>query len=734
MPLSDDPYGVALGQLEEYGLVIESFAVDGVLHRVPHRDDKPRKKDGWYVASELVTEAGQRIVIGAYGWWKDPDKHTLKVQARGLSQADRARLARQRRAMQAAAKQEREARAANAAQRAVKIWAGLPEMGGSDYLKIKKVRSFGLRFTRGSVVVPLRRIDGQMTGLQFIAADGAKRFLTGTAVKGAHHLMGKPLAGEVLAIAEGYATAATVHKVMGWPVAVAFDCGNLEPVALALRKAYPGARIVVAGDDDLATAGNPGRSKASFASSAVDGRALFPRFSAGQAGVDWNDLLVAAGQAEVRTQLLAGIGDVESPPPPSEVGGGLSFAFTLASLLDDFVLIYGTETVFDGRINRIITVAGLRLAAGRDLVKLWLEHPERRVVLCDGVVFEPSGHVSPQQVNLFNGWPLHPSEGSVTRLLEMLYYLVGESDAVFHWILCWCAYPLQHPGAKMRTAIVMHGPEGTGKNLWWGAVRAIYGEYGTIITQSELESQFNAWASRKLFCIGNEVVSRQEVYHQKGRLKNMITEDEWLINEKMLPVRTEGNHANFVFLSNVIRPAAPDPDDRRYMVVWTPPKMDDEFYGAVVAEQRRAGAGALYDYLLKYDCGNFNEHSKPIETEAKRDLIEASMDSPELFWVHWSGGDLAAPFTPCRAGDLYQYYRRWCNDAGERHPGPQKIFGVAMGKRMQRINTWVSGGSGKAKARMYQPIGWEADEGVPRDSALGKCAESFYRRAGLDEG
>ncbi|MEA3278873.1 MAG: hypothetical protein U9Q81_26985, partial [Pseudomonadota bacterium] len=69
-------------------------------------------------------------------------------------------------------------------------------------------------------------------------------------------------------------------------------------------------------------------------------------------------------------------------------------------------------------------------------------------------------------VNLFRGWPVVPREGRCERLLELLYYLCGESDNVFDWVLRWTAYPLQHPGAKMRTAILMHGPEGTGKNTF----------------------------------------------------------------------------------------------------------------------------------------------------------------------------------------------------------------------------------------------------------------------------
>jgi hypothetical protein len=86
-------------------------------------------------------------------------------------------------------------------------------------------------------------------------------------------------------------------------------------------------------------------------------------------------------------------------------------------------------------------------------------------------------------------------------------------------VLKWIAYPIQHPGAKMKTTLVVHGPQGTGKNLFFEALMSIYGEYGDVLDQSALEDKFNDWASRKLFMIADEVVARSDVYHIKNKLK-----------------------------------------------------------------------------------------------------------------------------------------------------------------------------------------------------------------------
>jgi len=136
-----------------------------------------------------------------------------------------------------------------------------------------------LRFSRGSVVVPVRDVHGVLRGLQFIDAQGAKRFLTGTAKRGGFHLIGEVADAARLLVVEGYATGATLHQALGHPVAVAFDAGNLAPVCEALREAYPTIPITVCGDNDHTTKGNPGRTKALAAARSVAGSAAFPSFT-----------------------------------------------------------------------------------------------------------------------------------------------------------------------------------------------------------------------------------------------------------------------------------------------------------------------------------------------------------------------------------------------------------------------------------------------------------------------
>lgn len=319
----------ALDQLTRYGLVLEALAVDGVLHRVPHREDKPGRKNGWYVAHEFVTSRGRSIIVGAYGWWKEGDTvHKLRHDTAGLSYEEQQALAVRRQELEAAARVARENLAKEAARRAKSIWPGLSLEGPSPYLARKHVAAFDIRFARGSVIVPIRNGagDDHLVGLQWILADGTKRLLTGTAKRGAYALLGaKPAPGDWVAIGEGYATCASVRMAMGWSCVVAFDAGNMGEVAKAIRRQYPGIRLVLLADDDHATRGNPGVTKAAAAARATQGLLAVPRFGSDAAdrGTDWNDLHVAEGLPTVTTQLqalVANAGQEEAAPPPG-MGG-----------------------------------------------------------------------------------------------------------------------------------------------------------------------------------------------------------------------------------------------------------------------------------------------------------------------------------------------------------------------------------------------------------------------------
>lgn len=245
---------------------------NGKLTRFRLAGDKSGSRNGWAVLHDGLQ------AFGAFGSWKTGESHTWSAQtSKPLTPAERAELERGRKAMRQAHTIEREAVQAEARTKAQRLWhRAKPATNAHPYLERKRINAYGLRALRDMLLVPARDLDGTLHTLQFISADGTKRFLTGGRIAGCYYAIGRPNGS--LLIAEGVATAATLYQATGQAVAACFSCGNMEAVARALRQKFPGLRLVMCADNDVNTPGNPGLTQAQSAAKAVGGYLAVPTF------------------------------------------------------------------------------------------------------------------------------------------------------------------------------------------------------------------------------------------------------------------------------------------------------------------------------------------------------------------------------------------------------------------------------------------------------------------------
>ncbi|ENJ7288709.1 primase-helicase zinc-binding domain-containing protein [Enterobacter hormaechei] len=187
----------------------------------------------------------------------------------------------------------------------------------------------GVAYRAGDVVVPLYDETGALVNLQLINAEGLKRTLKGGQVKGACHLIdGQKQAGKRLWIAEGYATALTVHHLTGETVMVALSSVNLLSLASLARQKYPACQIVLAADRDL---NGDGQTKAAAAAEACEGIvALPPVFG------DWNDAFIQYGGEAMRKAIY----DAIRPPAQSPFDTMSEAEFTAMSASDKALRVH----------------------------------------------------------------------------------------------------------------------------------------------------------------------------------------------------------------------------------------------------------------------------------------------------------------------------------------------------------------------------------------------------------
>lgn len=187
-------------------------------------------------------------------------------------------------------KLEREAeirqKQAEAAKKANYIWSQSKPIARKDnhqYLIAKQIQQHDARLYHGSLVIPVYNESDQLVNLQFINPQGEKRFLAGGRKRGCFHIIGD--ISDKLLICEGFATGTSLFEDTKQQTIIAFDAGNLLPVARNIRELSPDSEIIICGDNDLS---GIGQKKAQEAALAIGGKASIPPIT----GMDWNDYLV----------------------------------------------------------------------------------------------------------------------------------------------------------------------------------------------------------------------------------------------------------------------------------------------------------------------------------------------------------------------------------------------------------------------------------------------------------
>ena len=256
--------------------------IDGQLHRF---STKGRKRDdsGWYVIFP------DEPVAGRFGCWRDQIDCVFKADVgRELTASENMAIIRRQTEAKEERERAREKKASLAANTVDTIWS--EAIGASPdhpYLKRKGIEPHGARLTGdGRLIVPLYSSDGELASLQYISED-EKRYHPGGTTKSCSWTLGEVTPGPIF-VAEGYATAATVHEISGRPCVISYSANNLPTIVGQLREAHGQTQeLVIVADND---ASGVGRNKADEASAKHGGRIVMPPSEG-----DANDYLAGGG-------------------------------------------------------------------------------------------------------------------------------------------------------------------------------------------------------------------------------------------------------------------------------------------------------------------------------------------------------------------------------------------------------------------------------------------------------
>lgn len=254
------------------------LVLDGKLHRFDIDGRVKGKKHGWLIGH---SDGGNAFCV--FGDWVSGIRQKWCSRSDSeMSTAQRLAVNRRFAEMERVARIERNRMAAIAVKKAASMLAKAgPVDLAHPYVMAKRIVPYGACQLRDLLLVPVVR-ERVTISLQIIS-DRGKTFLSGGETKGGHLVLGHIKNAPVLLMCEGWATGCTLRQASGLPVVVCFSAPNLVEVARRLSGVVT-SKVLVCGDDDFATAGNPGKAAAMKAASLISGaRYITPCFTRGTA-------------------------------------------------------------------------------------------------------------------------------------------------------------------------------------------------------------------------------------------------------------------------------------------------------------------------------------------------------------------------------------------------------------------------------------------------------------------
>lgn len=287
-----------------------------------------------------------------------------------------------------------------------------------------------------------------------------------------------------------------------------------------------------------------------------------------------------------------------------------------------------------------------------DIATKWVKWEGRRTV--KAIVYKPGEEqFCGENGNLLNTWrpsKLIPIKGDVSYFLKYIDHLFALDSTYKEWFIRWLAYPFQHPGTKLHTAVVCWSlMTGTGKSTIGYILEVLYGEHNfKEIEESDLTEKYNHWAVFRELIMGDEIRG-DNARAMSNKMKTMITRKKMTVNLKYRAQFDYDDCLNFYFTSNHSDAFFVTPQDRRLFVHHAnEEKVMKLFPNKVFNEWLKNGGYNAILHYLKYEvdlstpvAGGMPDSTTPApfdprmdapRSSARQEMIEAGRDELDV-WI-----------------------------------------------------------------------------------------------------
>ena len=300
----------------------DSIIIDANIHRYRLKADSPSQKSGAYCVYNNGLPAGwvrdwhKGITVNWHydtsgldkeqrAYFETPE-HKAKTEAEKLLREKQLK--------------EKQNKAADTARIRIETLREASE--NHNYLKSKNVHPHDIKIDNGSLAIPMRDIKGNIKSLQWIDAQGHKKFFPDAPVVGLFWAVGLDTLDENseanILLGEGFATMAKIYELTGLPCVAGFSCYYLKAIAKDLHEAFPKCKIIVTADNDKSTEikrdFNPGLDHArELVTLGLAFDVVYPEFEHPEDGSDWDDFALKFGDELSQNILNSKIADALIP-------------------------------------------------------------------------------------------------------------------------------------------------------------------------------------------------------------------------------------------------------------------------------------------------------------------------------------------------------------------------------------------------------------------------------------
>ncbi|NBW07267.1 MAG: hypothetical protein EBR82_04500 [Caulobacteraceae bacterium] len=226
-------------------------------------------------------------------------------------------------------------------------------------------------------------------------------------------------------------------------------------------------------------------------------------------------------------------------------------------------------------------------------------------------------------LNLYQAPTLDPVEGNCDTILGHFEYLIPDASDREH-VLDYIAHMRQHPGEKIKSALLFVGPQGNGKSLVFEMLAKILGSSNVkVLTSDVIENRFKADRTNVQLLVFEELMGVDKA--ASNGLKQWITSDEIAVEEKGTKFFLAKTPRGMMFTSNHVDAITLEDKERRFAAIQTADVIRDDRYYAGLVDSFDVELPAFAHWLDQKQISKFRPHSPAPQTALKTEIQKRSL-------------------------------------------------------------------------------------------------------------